>query len=151
MCIGFNLPFDLNRIAIKSGIARMKKTEGFSLKLSRNLDYPRIQITPISSTLSFITWGNPIHGNSSDDEYQAEVASSKIKNNFVDLRTLCHALTNKKYSLESACKDFKTNYKKYTVKEHGKIKPEYIDYCINDVKSTFSLFQNAKRNLTNTI
>ena len=60
LCVGFNLPFDLNHIAINSTTARMKKSEGFSLELSKNWDYPRLLITPVSSTLSFISWGNPM-------------------------------------------------------------------------------------------
>ena len=68
----------------------------------------------------------------------------RVDNNFVDLRTLCNALTDEKYTLESACDAFKTDYKKYKAQEHGKINPKYIEYCINDVKSTFSLFLNAK-------
>ncbi len=137
ICVGFNLPFDLTRIAINSSTARMKKAEGFSLEISKNCDYPRLLITPISSTLSFISWGNPM----SDDKKKKP---KTINNNFVDLRTLCHALTDEKHTLESACKAFKTDYKKYKAQEHGKINPKYIDYCINDVKSTFSLFLNAK-------
>ena len=137
LCIGFNLPFDLNHIAISSTTARMKKSEGFSLELSRNWDYPRLLITPVSSTLSFISWGNPM----SDDKKKKP---KRVDNNFVDLRTLCNALTDKKYTLETACKAFKTEHKKYKAQEHGKINPKYIEYCINDVKSTFSLFLNAK-------
>ncbi|MDH5431752.1 MAG: hypothetical protein OEW78_07725 [Nitrosopumilus sp.] len=136
-CIGFNLQFDLNHIALNSTTARMKKNEGFSLELSKNWDYPRLLITPISSTLSFISWGGPMNNDK-------KKKPKRIINNFVDLRTLCHALTDKKHSLESACDAFKTDYKKYKVQEHGKVNAKYIDYCVNDVKSTFSLFLNAK-------
>lgn len=133
LCIGFNLPFDLNRIPIKSTTARIKKKDAFSLLLSKNLDYPRLHITHITSTLSFISWGSNWTGTNS------------FLGNFLDLRTLCHALTDKKHTLESACDAFKTNFKKYKSEKHGKITPQYIDYCINDVKSTFSLYLNAKK------
>ncbi len=56
-----------------------------------------------------------------------------------------HALTDKKRSLAKACKDFETKYKKQKVKEHGKIYGvEYIEYCIADVKATYSLYQKTK-------
>lgn len=133
LCVGFNLPFDLTRIAIKSTDSRFKRKGGFSLLLSKNLDYPRLHVTHITSTMSFIEFGS------------TKNKSNNFHGNFVDLRTLCHALTDKKHSLESACNTFKTEYKKQSVKEHGKITSQYIRYCINDVDSTYSLYQNAKK------
>jgi len=133
LCIGFNLAFDLTRIPIKTSNAKFKRKGGFSLLLSKNLDYPRLHITHQSSTLSFIQWGNPWN------------KKRGFKGNFVDLRTLCHALTDKKHTLESACYAFNTKFKKYKSQKHGKITQEYIDYCINDVKSTYSLYLNAKK------
>src|SRR2546427_3252202 len=133
LCIGFNLPFDLTRIARKSTNTRRRKKDAFSLEFSKRFSYARLYITHATSTLSFIQWGNTKNG------------SKIFRGHFVDLRTLCHALTDKKLSLESACDAFNTSYKKTKVQEHGKITPEYIDYCINDVKSTFSLYQSAKK------
>lgn len=133
LCIGFNLAFDLTRIAINASSARIKKKDAFSLLLSKNLDYPRLHVTHQSSTLSFIQLGNPWN------------KTRGFKGNFVDLRTLCYALTDTKHSLESACYAFKTNFKKYKSQKHGKITTSYIDYCINDVKSTYSLYLNAKK------
>src|SRR3989442_1773418 len=132
LCIGFNLPFDLTRIAIKSTNTRRRKKEAFSLEFSKRFSYARLYITHATSTLSFIQWGNTKNG------------SKIFRGNFVDLRTLCHALTDEKHSLESACKAFNTSFQKIKTQEHGKITSEYIDYCINDVKSTYSLYQNAK-------
>lgn len=133
LCVGFNLPFDLTRIAIKSTDSRFKRKGGFSLVLSENLNYPRLHVTHITNTMSFIEFGTTKNKN------------ENVRGNFVDLRTLCHALTDRKHSLESACVTFKTQYKKQSVKEHGKITPQYIRYCINDVDSTYSLYQNAKK------
>lgn len=133
LCVGFNLPFDLSRIAIKSTNARFRRKGGFSLVLSKNLDYPRLHVTHITSTMSFIEFGTTKNKKNDHRGY------------FVDLRTLCYALTDKKHSLESACETFETQYKKQTAKEHGKITPQYIRYCINDVDSTYSLYQNAKK------
>lgn len=133
LCIGFNLPFDLTRIPIKSTSSRIRKKDAFSLFFTKNLDYPRLHITHITSTLSFINWSSIWTG----DSY--------FTGNFLDLRTLCHALTDKKHSLESACHAFNTDFKKYKSQKHGIITPQYIDYCINDIKSTHSLYLNAKK------
>ncbi|MDE2590058.1 MAG: hypothetical protein KGL95_10390, partial [Patescibacteria group bacterium] len=133
LCIGFNLPFDLSRIAIRSTDSRYKRKGGFSLLLSKNLDYPRLHVTHVTSTMSFIEFGT------------TKNKANNFHGNFVDLRTLCHALTDKKFSLDSACKYFKTESKKQTRIKHGKITSQYIRYCINDVKATYSLYQKTKK------
>jgi len=131
LCIGFNLGFDLERISIDIGVGRKSHKDGFSMLFSKNLNYPRLHLTHISNTLSFIEWGN---------------TKSKLKNfkgNFVDLRTATNALTDKKYTLGYACKAFKTKYQKIKAKKHGKITLDYINYCIQDVKATYSLYLNV--------
>lgn len=130
LCIGFNLSFDLTRICIKSSKAKFKQ-DTFSLEFSKNLEYPRLHITHVTNALSFIKWVKSKSG-------------KQFVGNFVDLRTLCYSLTDKKHTLESACKIFKTEYQK-TKSEHGKITAKYIEYCINDVKSTYSLYKNTKK------
>lgn len=133
LCIGFNLPFDLARIPIRSSNSKFKRRGGFSLLLSKNLNYPRLHITHVNNTLSFIEFGG------------TKNKQNRFRGNFLDLRTLCHALTDKKHTLESACKAYHTTYKKQKAKEHGKITAPYIKYCINDVDATYSLYQNAKK------
>jgi len=129
-CVGFNLPFDLSRIALDVGYARNKTMlGGFSFKLSTNMEYPRVLVKHVNNTMSFIKFGKSIIKHTSD-----------FKGNFVDLRTLGWAIRSKKYSLDSACKEFNTEIQKKKVSQHGKITTEYIDYCIGDVKATYSLF-----------
>lgn len=133
LCVGFNLPFDLTRIAIKAAIGRRRRNRKnvFSLKLSEIKRYPRLYVTPMTNTLSFIEWA------------KAFFSKKLIRGNFLDLRTLLYALTDKKYSLEMACKHYNTKYQKQKVKQHGKINPKYITYCIADVKATYSVFLEA--------
>ena len=132
LCLGFNLPFDISRIPLKATNARIKKKNAFSLLLSENLYYPRLHITHQTNTLSFIAWGTTRH------------YSKNFKGNFLDLRTLTHALTDTKHTLESACKAFGTKIQKYKSQKHGRVTSEYVKYCINDVKSTYSLYLGAK-------
>ena len=133
LCIGFNLPFDLSRIAKSAGIGKYANKDGFSFEIHKDsYRYPRLIVTRATNTLSFIKWGN---------------LPNKKRNpqgNFLDLRMAVHALTDRKRSLAKACKDFETKYKKQKISEHGKITPEYIRYCIADVKATHSLYQKVK-------
>jgi len=132
--IGFNLPFDLSRLAIDYGIARNTK-DAFSLKLSDDKRNPRIRIQSIDQKRSFISFTTPLR-KKRDKKFKA------YRGYFIDLKTLTFALTDKSHSLDSACKAFNVSRKTHT-EEHGKITKEYIDYNINDVKITSELYESA--------
>ena len=132
--IGFNLPFDLSRLAMDYGIARKSK-DAFSFKLSEDARNPRIRIQSIDQKRSFISFTKPLR-KKSDKKYK------HYSGYFIDLKTLTFALTDKSHSLDSACKDFNVSRKQHT-EEHGKITKEYIEYNINDVKITSELYESA--------
>jgi hypothetical protein len=54
LCIGFNLPFDLSRLAIECAPARRSMRGGFSFKLSLNKARLRLQIKRLDSGAAFI-------------------------------------------------------------------------------------------------
>ena len=130
--IGFNLPFDLSRLALYYGISR-KAEDGFSFKLSEDVRNPRIRIQSIDQKRSFISLAKPLR-KKSDKKYK------HYSGYFVDLKTLTFALTDKSHSLDSACNDFGVSRKQHT-EEHGKITREYIEYNLNDTKITAELYQ----------
>ena len=140
LVVGFNLPFDLSRLAFSCGEARGKYRGGFSLKLFDYLDErtgkhrdnpnrPRIRIKHINSKLAFIGFGQRRKADPGD---RAE-GEPPFQGNFLDLRTFAFALTNVGHSLEGACAAFKVEHPKMQALEHGKITPEYIDYNRRDV------------------
>jgi hypothetical protein len=131
VCVGFNLPFDISRMAISSGTSKNDRNS-FSFKLSDKLYDPRITIKHIDSKSSFIGFTKPLVKN--------RTKVRKYAGTFVDLKTLSFALTDKSHSLESACEKFDVPHKKLKVEEHGKITSEYIDYCVNDVLATYDLY-----------
>ena len=108
--IGFNLPFDLSRLAIDYGIARNTK-DAFSLKLSEDKRNPRIRIQSIDQKRSFISFLNPLR-KKRDKKFKA------YRGYFVDLKTLTFALTDTQHTLDSACESFNVNRKKH-IEEHG--------------------------------
>ena len=132
--IGFNLPFDLSRLTIDYGISRNTE-DSFSIKLSEDKRNPRIRIQSIDQKRSFISFTTPLR-KKRDKKFKA------YRGYFVDLKTLTFALTDKQYTLDSACKSFNVNRKKH-IEKHGKITVEYIDYNINDVKITAELYESA--------
>jgi hypothetical protein len=115
LCVGFNLPFDLSRIAKSFGFARASMKGGFSFKLTESKRRPRITIKHLDNSKSFIHFGNSVDINNRILDF---------KGHFLDLRTLVHALTTESHSLESACKILGAGIGKAQVKEHGKITAE---------------------------
>jgi len=140
MVVGFNLPFDLSRIAVKSCAA---DGGGWSLVLSMrksrktglvepNPERPRIVITSIDSKMAFIG----LRGIRHPHEWPQE-------KRFLDLRTLGWALRNESYSLKRACEAFNCQGK-LDHKPTGKVTPEEIDYCRQDARATASLLNAMK-------
>lgn len=139
LCVGFNLPFDLSRLAIDFGRTRRTKIDGrmvgmsggFSLKMSENKTFPRLRIKHIEGNRAFINFGSP------PDKYKQEL---KLKGNFVDCYVLVYALTGEKHSLKSSGKLYDTKVKKADFEWTGHITEQSLDYLVQDVVSTFSLF-----------
>lgn len=127
--VGFNLPFDLSRLAVDVSDARGNYDGGFSFSLWDYPMRPRLRIKHIDSKKSFIEWS-----------LSNIPEAPKFRGKFVDLRTAVFALTNSAHSLASACDAFKVVNGKYAATEHGVISDEYIDYNRNDVKATAALY-----------
>jgi hypothetical protein len=158
--VGFNLPFDLSRLAIhygesidkireqdnktplkisneKSKAKTRKPNNGISLKLSSKPWYPNITIKTLDSKRAFISFTTPYI-----KESKKKKGRKAYKGCFIDLRTFLFALTNESYNLKRALEDFQCR-PKIDVETHGNITEEYIDYNINDTLATYELYEKA--------
>ncbi|MGI0046644.1 MAG: hypothetical protein ACREBB_05590 [Nitrosotalea sp.] len=136
-CIGFNLPFDLSRLATNHTYSR-KHHNGFSFTLSKNKKNPNIVIKSIDSKSQFIEFTKPMRK-------KTEKKKPIYRGCFIDCRTLTFSLTNNSYNLESALEDFECTLKKSEAKKHGIISDEYINYNINDTLATYDLYNHAMK------
>ena len=147
MIVGFNLPFDLTRLA--RGWPEGKKNE-WSLVLVRYKDgnenphYPRVLIDPIDSKKSFISF------TAEWVPKKGKAMPTKInKSRFLDLRTLLFALFNQPLALKKACE--LEAFKKYNLPQKidhtptGKVSIEEIKYARQDVRCTAALLNAAKQ------
>jgi len=145
LIVGFNLPFDLSRLACDVSPARGRHQGGFSFVLweytnpetgeRREHQFrPRIRITQIDSKRSRIDVTQP-RGRPKGHKGKPVI----YRPGFIDLRTLVYALTDRGHSLETACPAFDVEHHKAKTEEHGKITPEYIAYARQDVKATAAL------------
>jgi hypothetical protein len=136
LIVGFNLPFDVSRLAVQS---KEGKKGDWSLALSHlwknpktgrvvpNPKRPRIVIDAQNSKMAFIKLGSILH----KDEWPYE-------GRFLDLRTLGWALRNRSFNLKRACKAFRVKGKQ-NYKPSGKITPEEVEYCRRDVAASHRL------------
>jgi hypothetical protein len=140
LVVGFNLPFDISRLAIKHGAA---KRGGWSLvlsaqtgrrtgKLEANPQKPRIVLTSLNSKTAFIRLSSKLNR----EEWPNEPR-------FLDLRTLTWALRNESYSLDRACQAFGLPGK-MKHKPTGRVVPDEIKYCRKDVAASNRLLDAAK-------
>ena len=149
LIVGFNLPFDLSRLAVECSKAR-PHSEGWSLVMPQDEDpktgllrsdpfRQRVKTKPIDSKAAFIRFA----GVSMPSRKTGRRLIPYTRGRFLDLRMLGWALRNQSYSLESACQAFgvpgKLNHE-----PTGQITMEEIDYCRQDVRATLDLL-NAMR------
>jgi hypothetical protein len=154
LLVGFNLPFDLSRIAYDVTDARGRFAGGFSLGLWSYFDKsgneyanqyrPRIGIKHIDSKRAL----KGFTGRNDPDKTDLIPEEStngkpekgyKFRGHFLDLRTLAFALTDRGYSLETACEAFGVEHGKQGVLRHGIVTEDYVNYNRRDVLATWEL------------
>jgi len=127
--VGFNLPFDLSRVAVDAGPAQGDDYGAFSLKLWDVEGYrPRIIIRHLDSRKSLISAGSLTRN---PPGWQPP--------RFLDLRTLTAAITDRGFGLKSACEHWQVDNGKTDPGEHGTITDTYVEYCRRDVQATGEL------------
>lgn len=139
--VGFNLPFDISRIAIHHGPARGSMRGGFSFQLVASRNRPRVQVKHLSPRASLIQFSAP---------WQQETGRGmrnrgfKTKSNggfFVDVKTLAAALTSRSHSLESLCEALAVPTRKTASEDHGgPLTSDYLDYARADVQATWECY-----------
>jgi hypothetical protein len=153
LLVGFNLPFDLSRIAFASRSARGRFAGGFSLALWTYIKNgieradphrPSVGVKHIDSKRALKGFTARFGADSSDLVPEGSATGQpekgyKFRGHMLDLRTLAFALTDRSYSLESACQAFGVEHGKMHVAKHGVVTKTYIDYNRRDVEATSEL------------
>ncbi len=130
--VGFNLPFDLSRLAVRNTPTKNKRGHIFTLishqdtrgRQSTKLRHPRIRIMPIDGHRALI---------------QFTGTKPRYDGYFVDLKTLGDALTGERHTLASSCEAFGTPEKR----DHdhdGRVTRQFLDYALNDALVTAELY-----------
>ena len=125
LCVGFNLPFDLSRIALRN--VRSRRSQGFSFELSDEERRHRVRVIHRSSSYAFIQFV-PRRGHKRDDH----------RGHFLDVKTLAKARTGSGHKLTTLADTLETEHRKLEVAEHGgPLDPTYLAYAMQDVQVTW--------------
>lgn len=140
LCVGFNLPFDLSRLAVRSVPSRGRNQGGFTLYLTRDLNQPSIRVKALDSTRAFISFGSPWKPGRREAK-----GHGTFPGRFLDLKTLGHALTGEHHSLGSACEAFRVLHPKRLIETYGVVSDDFLDYLCRDVLATAELYEAMLR------
>ena len=132
--VGFNLPFDLARIAAdwepKRKVAG-KRAWTLSLIPRSNPKWafvPRVRVERVHSAMSFISFTG------------TKGRFRTYRGAFVDCRTFVRTLTGESHSLKSAGEAFGCVRKKTEQDFRGPVNRRFLDYGLNDVELTAELY-----------
>lgn len=125
--VGFNLPFDLSRIATSHSYAKKSMKGGFSFTLAERR--PAVRVKHLSQRASFINFAGKTNFDHDPD-----------RGFFVDVKTLAASLTGQSHSLESLTELLGVTPKSPLDDYAGPITTEMVAYCLNDVQATWECF-----------
>jgi len=140
LIVGFNLSFDISRIAARWTAAR---NGGFSFVLSnlskkqvRNIHRPLVRISPLNGVAEQFEL-TAVQRKSEQSKWR--------RGRFLDLHTLAFALTDNSYSLAGAITAFKSHPEKMEYEPTGKVSDKEITYARRDVYATLGLLNALKQ------
>lgn len=144
--IGFNLPFDISRIAISHGAARGHMRGGFSFRLSTYLDQPAVRIKHLSARAALIDFAAPGKQQTPRGMRNRGITIKHHRGFFTDVKTLAASLTSRSFGLESLCEHLGVETRKQATSEHGgPLTPDYLDYARGDVQATWECYDALRK------
>lgn len=149
--VGFNLPFDIARLAIGHSSARTilrrdgskdrSMVGGFTFRQSDLKGRPNIRVRHRSSRSAFIsftqTWSDPVYVTGDDGEEE----TVRKPGFFLDLRTLAAALTSRSFSLDRLAKHLGVASKGEFTDFGRVIDPELVEYAVQDAEVTWQCYE----------
>lgn len=137
LCNGYNLTFDLSRIAKRSGDSRGRNRGGFTLTLSDDPFKPPVIIRKLGYSNSFKFTTN-----------KQNKGESYFSGYFLDTQRLAEVLLQSNHiSLEKAGEKLNTPVQKMKGVEHGKVTEKYIEYLVKDVETTQAVYKALVKEL----
>ena len=162
--VGFNLPFDISRLAIRHGTARVPLDSdtatmrgAFTFALSRQKIYPTIRIKHMSQKAASISFAAPMRQPDSRGQRNRGIRSGIRRGHFVDVKTLANAIFARGFSLSSLSQFLQVPHPKLDFDDFtGPVSEDMVCYAVRDVQATWECYaalidRFGKLNLTRTI
>jgi hypothetical protein len=139
--IGFNLPFDISRIAIAHNSARGEIRGGFTFKISDRKSFPYVQVKHRSVRSSFIRFAQAMQQADGRGSRKRGIKAPRRGGHFLDLKALAGAQYARSFSLGGLSKFLKVPNPKLEFEDfQGPITEEMIAYAVRDVQTTWECY-----------
>lgn len=139
--VGFNLPFDISRLAIAHGAARGAMYGGFTFTLSRQKIWPHVRVKHLSRRCALIDFAAPFRQRNSRGQRNRDTRTPVRRGYFVDLNTLSAALLSQGFTLASLSRFLDVPNPKLDFDEFaGPINDAMLAYAVRDVQTTWECY-----------
>ena len=166
LVVGFNLPFDLSRLATRHAAARVSRAGrtkdeiaagaplkpadrfmvgGFTFQLSPSEDQPWLRVKHRNSRSSFFKFAKPAQQELTPSERKRGQKIAFQDGNFLDVKTLAASLTSTSHRLGSLAQYLGVKHKGEFTDFDREIDPEFIDYAVNDTETTRQCYEALVR------
>jgi hypothetical protein len=166
LVVGFNLPFDLSRLALHHAAARVSRAGrtkdevaasaplkpadrfmvgGFTFQLSPFDDHPWLRVKHRNSRSSFFSFAKPAQQEAARSQRRRGERVHFQRGNFLDVKTLAAALTSTSHRLRSLAQYLGVKHKGEFTHFGREIDPEFIDYAVNDTETTRQCYEALVR------
>jgi hypothetical protein len=143
--IGFNLPFDISRIALSHGVARGALRGGFSFRLSPWKSEPRIRVKHLSAVAALIDFAKPFKQLRGKGSRNRDVDVPHNRGSFIDVKTIAAALLSKRFKLATLAEFLGATPKEQTEEHGGPMTFQYLDYARGDVQTTWECYEKLSK------
>lgn len=141
--VGFNLPYDISRIALAHEAGRGRNAGGFSFALFEDPRARRLQVRHLNQRAAFMhlsSRGVPPRS------FRKKGWAIEQHGHIVDAKTAASALLGGSYSLKTLAELLRTEHRKLDAgDEHGgPLTWDYLTYARNDVQVTWECFAKLR-------
>lgn len=146
-CVGFNLPFDLSRIALDAAAAKGRRMQGgFTLKLSDSRDDPRVQVKHLHQGAASIRYTAIRRQRTPRSHRKRSRRVPAPRGHFVDVHTLAKVLLGgRSWSLGALSDHLGVDHRKLSTDSHGRgLTWDYLTYAMRDVQATWECFESLR-------
>ena len=151
--VGFNLPFDISRIAIRHATAKTPLDSdkapmrgAFSFKLSEQKIWPNIRVKHLSRRSALIAFSAPMRQKDGRGHRNRGLTIPVRRGHFIDVKTLASALFARNFSLQGLGHFLQVPNPKIEFENFdGPITDAMVGYAVGDVQTTWECYAELQR------